>query len=226
MSSEPAPRPTLRRNVVSGTLIAMMFGLSAWAWPRVPDRIPVHFDFAGNVDRYGGRVEGLLVVPLLCLALWGLFLLLPKIDPARRDYSAFAGAWTLVQVSLFGFFTFLQVTMVGSALGIHLDVSRAITLGTAVLFIVLGSALGRLKRNWFAGVRTPWTLSSERSWVATHRLAGKLFVAVGLLTLPASLVSNAAGLGVLLGGLGAASLVAVVYSYKVWRDDPDRTPRE
>lgn len=223
--SEEVRRENLRRRIPIAALITFMFLLSAWAWNRVPVRIPVHFDFHGHVDRYGGRPEGLLVMPLASLGLWGLFEVLPRIDPARRGYRAFAGAWTLLQVSLFAFLAFVHVSLIARALGIDLDVTRAMTLGTALLCVVIGSVLGRLKRNWFAGVRTPWTLSSERSWQQTHRLAGRMFVAVGLLAMPVGLLSGPWGLGVLLGGLGIATVVSVVYSWVVWRGDPDRAPR-
>ena len=91
----------------------------------------------------------------------------------------------------------------------------AIFAGMGVLFIVIGNLLGKVTRNFFVGIRTPWTLASEEVWYRTHRLAGKLFVAAGLFMVVASL----AGLRLwpLFVSLGVAALVPVVYSYVIYR---------
>jgi uncharacterized membrane protein len=91
-----------------------------------------------------------------------------------------------------------------------------------VLFSVLGSVLGKVRPNWFVGIRTPWTLSSTRSWDKTHRLGGRLFLACGIATLVCGLVRPASGVSVMLGTILPSTLVLVAYSYLVWRDDPDR----
>jgi uncharacterized membrane protein len=92
------------------------------------------------------------------------------------------------------------------------------------LMVVLGSLLGKIRPNWFVGIRTPWTLSSKTSWTRTHRLGGWLFLLVGLATLVSGAISAPVAFYVLMGGLGLTVVWTVVYSYVVWRGDPDKVP--
>jgi uncharacterized membrane protein len=97
-------------------------------------------------------------------------------------------------------------------------------IGAGAILVVIGSRLGRTRSNWFLGIRTPWTLSSERSWALTHRASGYLFIALGIVTVASVLLLPASVFfWVLMIGLVASVAFLVVYSYLVWRDDPDRT---
>jgi uncharacterized membrane protein len=90
---------------------------------------------------------------------------------------------------------------------------------------VIGNFLGKTRSNWFMGIRTPWTMSSELSWTKTHRLGGRLFLAAGLLSIVLGLVTNAQVVFfALLPSIAVAAVVPIVYSYFVWRDDPERRP--
>jgi uncharacterized membrane protein len=213
-----------RIELVQWLLIGFMFGLTAWAWTRVPDQLPVHWDIAGEVDRYGGKVEGLLLVPLISLGLYGLFRVLPRLDPGRANYPRFAGAYSAIRIAILAVMAVIQLALVATALGQPIDVTRVIVVAVGALFAVIGAALGRLRPNWFVGIRTPWTLSSLRSWDATHRLGGRVFMAVGVATVLVGLVRPEWGLWTMLLGLGVGIVATVAYSYRVWRDDPDRQP--
>jgi len=90
------------------------------------------------------------------------------------------------------------------------------------LFIVMGGVLRRIHPNWFVGIRTPWTLSSKRSWTETHRLGGWVFGISGVVLIVAGIVHSTAVLIAALVLIGAGMLGTVAYSYFVWRDDPDR----
>ena len=204
-------------------LITAMFAVAAIRWGSVPDRIPVHWNAAGQVDGYGGRFEGLLLMPLIALALYLLLLLIPRVDPAQRNYAAFAGTYLLLRVSLVIYLAFLAlVTQLAIGREESVPVGNLIFGAVGVLFIVLGGAMGRLKPNWFAGIRTPWTLSSTRSWEATHRLGGRLFMGAGVLTVVAAVVGGAAAVITMVAAMIVVLVVLTVYSYRVWRDDPDK----
>jgi uncharacterized membrane protein len=206
-------------------LIVAMFAAAAVRWGSVPDRIPVHWNAAGEVDGYGGKFEGLLLVPLLAVGLYLLLLLIPRIDPARRNYAAFAGTYLLLRVSFLVYLTFLMlVTQLSIGREESVPVGQLIFGAVGVLFIVLGGAMGRIKPNWFAGIRTPWTLSSTRSWEATHRLGGRLFIGDGVATVIAAVVGGTAAIVTVAVAMIALIVVVTVYSYRVWRDDPDKVP--
>jgi uncharacterized membrane protein len=205
-------------------LLAAMFGLAASNWASAPERIPVHWGLHGQVDRYGGRVEGLLAIPLTALGIYFLFLLLPRIDPKRASYAAFAGPYSAIRLGVLAVLAALYALtwswIHGRPAAIHVWVPAIV----GALFVVIGSVLGRVRPNWFVGVRTPWTLSSRVSWDRTNRAGGRLFLLLG-----AGLVLFAATQAawllwpVIAGGL-VGVLGLVVYSYLLWRHDPDRTP--
>ena len=97
-------------------------------------------------------------------------------------------------------------------------------LSMGVVFLVLGAVLGKVRPNWFVGVRTPWTLSSKLSWTHSQRAGGWMFVGLGLATFPAAFLPGPWNLAVVLGGALLATAWLLLYSYFVWGRDPDRVP--
>lgn len=200
-------------------LLALAAGLSAWAWDRVPERVAVHWDLYGNVDRYGGRVEGLLAVPLIGIAIYLVLRLVPLLG---MNHEQFARAYDVLRTSLMAFLVAVHALMIANAVGVHVDVPRWIAALTGLLFVVMGNTMGKLRPNAYAGVRTPWTLTSKLSWTKTHRLAGFLFIGTGLVVAILALISAPLALGGILGLTTATTLISAAYSWQVWRNDPDR----
>lgn len=206
-------------------LIAAMFISSAILWPYAPDRIPMHWNASGDVDRYGGKFEGLFLLPLVTVGLYLLLLFLPRIDPGKVNYQQFWTPYTLIRTATIIFMAGIHVFVLLWTWEVELDVARLMFGLTGLLFLVIGNVMGKLRPNWFAGVRTPWTLSSKRSWVKTHRLAGWLFALAGLIFLVLALIGNMVlSVPLLFGTIGLVAIVPVVYSYFVWRNDPERVP--
>jgi len=203
--------------------IAAMFLVAALCWSHASDRIPVHWNWRGEVDRYGGKFEGLLLLPLVSVALYLLLLVLPLFDPGKANYRTFAGAYNLIRLTITLFLSAIYAVGVLVSLGYHVDMNTVIGLALGVLFIVLGNVMGKIRPNWFVGVRTPWTLSSKLSWTKTHRLGGWLFIVMGLLAVAWAILQNAWMLGVMIAVDIACGISLVVYSYLVYRKDPART---
>lgn len=211
-----------RLEALQLSVIGGMFAASAMLWTRVPERMPVHWNLAGEPDRFGGRFEGLLLAPLLALGLYLLLLLLPLIDPRRSAYKAFARGYLAIRLALLGFFVAIHATILLVALGYQIDVSFVVPFGVGILFCVIGSVMGKLRRNWFVGVRTPWTLSSSIAWDKTNRLGGRLFIASGIAWIFFAIVHNAWTLALVLSMIAVMVVGLPAYSYFVWRQDPQR----
>lgn len=213
--------------LASGVVVVGMLGASGLAWGAVPDQLPVHWGFDGEPDRYGGRIEGLLLLPAittgLALLLWGA----PFIDPRRANLVKSEGAYTAMSLATVTVLGVVHLAMIASATGRAVSMGAVIGISIGALFVVLGWAMRHVESNFIFGVRTPWTLSSERSWKRTHALAGRLFMAGGIATMVAGVVTFVTGTEwlpvttLLVTGLGA-SLASVVYSYVAWRGDPNR----
>jgi uncharacterized membrane protein len=199
-----------------------------------PDvQVPVHWGFDGVADRFAPRDQALMLfalIPAAGVLLTLLFCLLPRIEPLRenlmRGRRAYLTAWIGVQAML-------ALTAVGLALltarstgAASPDVDlfvRVIIAGAGVLIMFLGDAMPKTRPNFFLGVRTPWTLSSDLAWERTNRLGGRLMVLVGLWGVVAAFVLNGLALAfAITAPLIASVLIACVYSYFVWRGDPER----
>ena len=203
-------------------ILAGMFVAAAWVWPTVPDSIPVHWNLYGEIDRYGSKFEGLLLLPLITAALYALLLFLHRIDPGRANYPSFQLSYTIIRLSLLLMMAVIYACAVLVSFGYQIKMATVIPLLIGLLLLVLGSVMGTIQPNWFVGVRTPWTLSSRLSWRKTHRLAGYLFVVMGLVIAGCGVVHTNAMVAIA-GVIVVGSMVwMVVYSYLQWRDDPER----
>jgi uncharacterized membrane protein len=212
-----------RVELVQLLIIAAMSAVATWAWQQVPGRLPVHWNIHGQVDRWGGKFEGLLLLPIIALGLYLLTLILPLIDPGRHNYQNFAKAFNVIRIALLLFLALIYGVTILAAFGRQLDMTTIMFVAMGILFIVLGNVMPKIRPNWFVGVRTPWTLSSKLSWDKTHRLAGWLFVFMGVLFLLAAM-ANTGWILLAMLMIDAVCLVWIfVYSYIVYRRDPKRT---
>src|SRR5262245_11345892 len=171
-------------------VIGVMFAAAAWAWPQLPDRLPTHWNIHGEVDGWGNKFMGLLFMPLLVLGLYLLLLLLPLVDPGKANYQNFQKAYGIIRIVLVAYMATIYAATQFAAFGHAVNMTTVILPLVGVLFIILGNFLGKIRPNWFVGIRTPWTLSSQLSWDKTHRLAGWLFILMGLLFFPVALIQT------------------------------------
>lgn len=208
----------MRSKWMAPTGIVAMLIFGAVVYSRLPDQVPTHWNIYGQVDAMMDRTQAVLLLPALTAGLWLLMLGLPRIDPLRASYAAFAGTYQLFVNALVLFMAALYVVSLGAALGWNINVPQMIGIGVGLLFMLLGNEMGRLKPNWFAGIRTPWTLSDPEIWRRTHRFGGRVFFAAGLLIAVANLLlpATTSGFVILTGALGAA-ILSVGYSYLLWR---------
>ena len=203
-------------------LIAAMFAGALMVWPGAPAEIPVRWNVDGSVDGYGGKIEGLLGLPLLALAIYLLMRYLPRIDPGRANYARFGGAYTAIRAGLVLLMAVLYGVILSTALKHPVDVSRVVPIAVGALFLLVGTVLGKIRPNWFVGIRTPWTMSSKISWVRTHRMGGWLFMALGVLFAATGTFKLGSFGFVVIGAVIAVVVILFGYSYVVWKADPEK----
>ncbi len=208
------------RKWYPAAVVILAFLSSALAWDRLPEQVPMHWDMHGEVDRYGSRLEGVFLLPAIMLFMAILIPVLPRIDPRGASYEKFRGSYHLVMNATLTFLLAVHLAVLATALGMPVPMDRLMTVGVGVLFMILGNVLPRARPNWMFGVRTPWTLSSERVWERTHRVGGYLMFAAGAVILLAGLLAPGApsAMTILVATLVAA-LGSVVYSYVAWRQE-------
>ncbi|HZT05542.1 MAG TPA: SdpI family protein [Chloroflexota bacterium] len=206
-------------------LVLGMFAFSAWAWVLLPSDawLPVHWGPSGQPDRYGGKGEALLVTPAMAAVVTAILALLPRVEPRRANLIASSGAYAVIWIAVVAFLAAVHVFLVLTSVGVAISVYAALPVAVGALFIVIGAQLGKTRSNFFMGVRTPWTLSSELSWARTHRVGGRAFIVLGLLFLLAGATNDPRLLFAVVVGLPIMIIGLVAYSYVVWRSDPGRT---
>jgi uncharacterized membrane protein len=220
------------------SLAATAASFGAWLWlastlPADTGPLPVHWDISGVADRFASRDEALRMFALLpgaCVVVALLLALIPSIEPLRenmlRSRRVYLTAWIGVEamLALLAVGVALVTAQSAGAATPNVDIFvRALIAGSAVLVMFVGDALPKTRPNFFMGVRTPWTLTSDLAWDRTHRLAGRLLVLVGVWGVIAAFVFNGVTLAFALSApLIGVGLLACVYSYFVWRNDPDR----
>jgi immunity protein, SdpI family len=210
--------------VVSILVLAAMLAASAWAWIVLPvgAHVPVHWNIEGRIDRYAGKTFGLLIMPGIGVVITALFLALPYIEPRRAHLMQSSKLYATVWLGVLGILAIAQADIVLTATGnYHGSIALPVS-AVGVLFIVLGNYLGKTRSTFLMGIRTPWTLSSELSWAKTHRLGGRLFIVLGIAIIVTVFVSPKLLLPVILVGMLGLTLIVTVYSYLVWRGDPNR----
>jgi len=205
-------------------VIAAMFAVAAWAWTQVGDRLPVHWNIHGEVDGWGNKFTGLLLMPIAVLGIYLLTLLVPLVDPGHRNYQNFGKAFAAIRIANILFMAVIYANAVLAAFGHQVNMSTVVVPATGVLFIVIGNFMSKIRPNWFCGVRTPWTLSSQLSWDKTHRLAGWLFMFMGALFFVLLFALNTWTLVAVISIDVLCAIWIIVYSYLVYRDDPHRLP--
>lgn len=197
-------------------IVGAMAAFTAAVYTRLPARIATHWNLAGEPDGWSGRA-GAWLLPAVALGTWALLMVVPRIDPRRENYARFRGTYLLVVNLTLLFLGVLHIVTLGYALGWPVEVDRLVNAMLGVLFVGMGNVLPRVRPNWFLGIRTPWTLESNRVWRETHRMGGRVFVAGGGLLLLLALLPGTVSEWLLLPVLLGTALLPVAYSYVAWR---------
>jgi uncharacterized membrane protein len=195
--------------LIAALVIAGAFIVTLALYPELPDRVPEHWNLRGEIDRYGDKWE-IFLLPGVMVFFVLFFAALPWLSPRRFEVGAFRSTYLYIMLLLIVFFAYLHALKLWAAFSKPLDMNRSLMIAAFLALILLGNVLGRVRRNFYIGVRTPWTLASEKVWDATHRFAARAFVLAGLLGLLSMIVSSGALAGMVI--LGAALLASALYS--------------
>lgn len=208
----------LRREWPLLLIIAATFLAAFLVYPHMPEQVPIHWNIHGEVDDYASRLFGTFFLPLLNLAMYVLFIFLPKLDPKRANYIKFDSSYLTIRYALHFFFALMFGITAAASLGYPVSVDRWIPAGIAVMFIVLGNVMGRVRHNYFVGFKFPWTLANEEVWRRTHLFGGKLMVIGGFAALLGVIFTRgSASFLVIMAGLLVPTVITTIYSYLIYK---------
>lgn len=207
-------------------VLLLPFVLTIYHWADIPDQIAMHWNGAGEVDRWGEKGWEAFLLPVINVGVYLLLIALPYIDPKKKTDNA-QKAMRAFRYIFPVFFSGMAVLVLYQWLGSEFELTNYIYLCIAVFFLLLGNYMQTIKPNYFVGIRTPWTLESEENWRKTHRFGGRLWVAGGLIMivlwffLPTDQQSN-----VLLYGAIGLTVVTLLYSFGLYMLKRDNTTEE
>lgn len=205
----------LTLTLVAVLVIASLLA-SAVLYTRMPEQMPVHWNAAGEVDGYGSRFTGLFLMPLVMVGIVLLLLVIPAIDPLKKNIAAFRPAYNLLFLFLTVYFAYIHGLTLASALGLQFNMTTMLMPAVALLFFAIGDMLKYAKRNYMVGIRTPWTLASDVVWDETHRVGSLLFkIGAGFTLLGVFFGEN--GLWFMLVPILGMTLGTLVYSYVIFQ---------
>ena len=204
-----------RANFFSYLFIMAAVVVAAWLYPSIPEQVPSHWNAHGEVDAYLPKPWGVVILPLAAILVFIVMRLIPVISPKGYRTEPFANVLHIFQVAMVGFMSLVAILVLLEASGVNVHLDKFIFGALGLLFIVLGNYFGNIRKNFFLGIRTPWTLASDEVWARTHRIGGRLFVLQGLIML--------AGMFVIIPPVAFLVMVALIvlvpvgYSYVAYR---------
>jgi len=169
--------------IIISASFALAIYFNYFYYPPLPNMLASHWNVAGQVDGYMSKFWSLFIMPFILVGMFLLFLLIPKIDPKRANIAKFRKYFDNFIVLIIAFLFYLYVLTLAWDLNFRFNMIQFLSPGLAALFYYAGVLIEHSKQNWFIGIRTPWTLSSDRVWIKTHTLGGKLFKVCGVLSL-------------------------------------------
>jgi uncharacterized membrane protein len=204
------------RRWLPASFIAGAWLFSIAVYSRLPERVPVHWDISGEPNRYGSRIEGAFLLPVLMVAMYLIMQWYPSRDPRAANIAKFRGAYDTVVASTIAFLGVVHVLALGQSLGWRVDMTTVALAGIGAMLLIVGNLLPLARSNFIFGIRTPWTLSSEQVWTRSHRVGGYAAVAAGLIVIASAFLARPMGVVIALVSALIAGLIPVIYSYVVW----------
>ena len=210
-------KTNLQKELPLIIIVLIPFLYLAYVWNSLPEKVPLHWNIEGEIDRYGEKSDLILIPVLLPLLIYVLFTIIPKIDP-KGKIKIMGNKYTILKTIMTLFMSVLSMIIIYIALNETFYNPNYIVLLIGVLFAILGNYFKTLRANYFIGIKTPWTLENETVWKETHKLAGKLWFAGGLIIVLSSILLDKKTNFTLFAIITVLiTVIPVVYSYIKYR---------
>ena len=197
--------------IILGILLLSLI-INIYFYPQMPEKMASHWNAQGQVDDYMSKFWGLFLIPIILIGLALLFVAIPRIDPLKANIEKFRKYYDGFIILFLVFMLSIHFQVILWNLGIKISPNIIVPIDIGILFFYTGILCENAKRNWFIGIRTPWTLSSERVWEKTHKIGGKLFKIAGVIAFVGVFFQSYALFFVLVPVISVA-LYTIIYSY-------------
>ncbi|RZN42942.1 MAG: SdpI family protein [Methanophagales archaeon ANME-1-THS] len=205
-------------ELMIGAMVLLSFMISIAVYPSMPAQMATHWNAEGEVDGSMPRFWGLFLLPFIFAGLALLFLAIPRIDPLQANIEQFRRYYDGFVILFFIFLLSIYTHTILWNTGIEISPNITFPIGVGILLYYSGILLEHAKRNWFIGIRTPWTLSNDRVWERTHQRGAKLFKLAGIIAVAGVFFERYALFFVLVPVILVA-LYTISYSYFVYQKE-------
>ena len=208
---------TIKKELPLIAIVLIPFVYLAYIWNQLPQKVPVHWNAKGDIDRYGDKAELILIPLLLPFLAYIIFLVVPKIDP-KKKLNKMGNKLQSLKTLVTTFMSILALFILYSSKNQSFDNSNYLFILIGILYIILGNYFKIIKPNYFIGIRTPWTLESESVWKQTHKLGGKLWFIGGIIiVLSGFILGNEINVIVFLTITTIIAIIPIVHSFLLFR---------
>ncbi len=201
-----------KTTIAAIVLIIIAFVLAIYLYPKMPEQMASHWNGNGEVNGHMPKFWGLFLMPIISLACLLLFIFIPRIDPLKKNIKKFINYYDAFVIIILAFLFYIYLLTLAWNLGTVFNMTKMIIPPIGVLIYFSGILIQNAKRNWFIGIRTPWTLSNEVVWKKTHRIGAKLFKTAGVIII-LSLWFQSIAIWLVLISVLIAALYPIFYSY-------------
>lgn len=209
----------LKKELPLIPIVLLPFIYLAFIWNQLPARVPMHWNMKGEIDRYGDKIEIILIPILLPLLVYLMFFVIPKIDP-KNKLNNMGNKLHSIKFVVTTLMSIFALFIIHSAKNESFANPNYVVLLIGVLYLIFGNYFKTIKANYFIGIRTPWTLENEVVWKKTHELGGKLWFVGGILVILASLMFNKdTNFTIFIVITVIISIIPIIYSYVIFREE-------
>lgn len=204
-------------NIKLWILFAITLIIGVISYSYLPEQIPIHFDVKGNVDNYGGRIN-IFLAPAIILFMIIVAEVAKNVDPKKNAYNKFNKQYYLIFFLVSILMLGIQLYTLAFSMNIKIfNISILMPFAVGLLFTIIGNSMPKFKQNFYAGIRTSWTLTDEEVWFKTHRFGGKVWFIGGIIMMVSSILPDYFKTKVFFGVVILLIVAPMVYSYIVYK---------
>lgn len=207
----------IKINWLTVIVLVIFWGVCASFYPSLPEQVPTHWNIHGEVDGYSHKSVASLILPLLPLALYLGLTFAPLLDPKKQNYEKFAASYEKVRLAIVLVMMVVTFLPLVAAMGYSVNIALLVKALVALLFVVLGNYMGKIRHNYLVGFRLPWTLDNEDVWNKTHRVGGRLMVLGGLVAFLSAFLDSTPGFVLFMLGIFLPFVITIIYSYRAYQ---------
>jgi len=204
-----------KQQIIMMSIIAIMFIIGIIIYPMMPEKVASHWNEKGEINDYSSKFIGTFLMPLIGLAIYLLFLIIPKLDNKR--IKSFKNVYNKFVIFILFFLLYIYILTLLPNLGFGVNMSEFIILGIGIMFFYMSNIFTKIKQNHIMGIKTPWTLTSKNCWNKTHELGSKIFKVIGILFIIIIFIPKLFSIPIII--LILSIIYIYIYSYKIYKEE-------